>query len=257
MWSDWKTSHQMLQLLALNAGSGAKTSEMGVKGADRREIGSALLKLFAVVTAFLGFLPVGNPFECVHNLKFRLVGVFALISVFQLVYPILYNLNMMVKYASAPGKRRLAEQFKNFTLTVSTAAAGGRTVDGENGKKLNKPRFFEQFEMVQDWFSEYEAIGDWYLLALLVLYVGSLIQAICHIMFRWASFSGSNGLLMECVSTILLLAFIGEFVKNEVISRLFGLSFDKRGADLRIFWLKQGNRQQARSQKIDDKNQGL
>lgn len=101
-------------------------------------------------------------------------------------------------------------------LAVATRAASNNGRSVENDENQTKPRFFEQFKTLKSLFSAYDSIAGWYVLALLVVMVAGLTQAVCYVVFRRSSLSENVGVLLESASAILLLAFFGEFVQNEV-----------------------------------------
>ena len=102
-------------------------------------------------------------------------------------------------------------------LTVATANGGNNAGDMKNGSNREKPRFFDQFKILKNLFSVYEDIAGWYVLSLLVVSVAGLTQAVCVTVFQRTNFSDNNvGGLAESGCAIMLLAFFGEFVKNEV-----------------------------------------
>ena len=323
-----------------------------------------VIKLLTILAAFLGFLPVSNPFGSIQKFKFHFISIVTLLSLFQLVYPALYISYALEVLASAPGRLSLTEKFMTFTLAPAACFSGavtrlgsilncGKTIKlthdamevksqmacagfqgrrskwtkwvflfactswvlmfpakatvnlviemkknegqflslansawiyevlyfialfrtettqayafafnliagvylldlqdtlsqllcaeldgtvqedslvtvatvtvGSNnaghakyGRHQLKQMFSDQFKIVKNLFLDYETIAGWYVLALSVATVAGLTQAVCDTVFQRASFSENVGGLIEVTSVILLLAFFGEFLKNDV-----------------------------------------
>ena len=93
-------------LFALNTNIGMEASETA-NSMEAIMVESVVVKLLAIAAAFLGFLPLSNPFGKFQKFKFRLISLFTFISLFQLVWPILYLLDVLVALSSTSGQLTL------------------------------------------------------------------------------------------------------------------------------------------------------
>ena len=76
-----------------------------------------VLKLLTILAAFLGFLPVSNPFGSIQKFKFHFISVVTLASLFQLVYPVLYISYALKVLASEPAAQPHGKVHEFYTGT--------------------------------------------------------------------------------------------------------------------------------------------